>query len=216
MPVPVVLAALGAVPAAAVATAWYVKRGFARKLAKTRVAILGNRRVGKSALLDALQKPSHDRALPATAAPLGGSFEMEISGKVVRFEVPRDLPGNQRLALQAWKEAFEEAGNIWYLFRADRVVQGDLDEISIIRKHIALLAGWMQQGHKPKVVLVGTWAEQDDEWASNREQFIERVSRADPINVALVKLNFASLVVGSLGTPKDAIALVRDLRKQYR
>jgi len=206
----------GIVPAIIAFTTWMAKEHFAATIAAKRVAILGGPQVGKTSLLRILESPATDNALAATADPVGGDFEMDIAGKTVTFNVPRDLGSEDGLALQSWKHAFETAGHIWYLFRADRIAAGDSKEISLVRKHLESLAAWMDDGHQRKVVLIGTWADASDEWRSRQKAFERRIETADPIKIARVKLDHAGLIVGSLGSVNDAKALARSLRKQYR
>lgn len=211
-----VAAAFGVVPAIVAVVNLTAKQRFAAKIAAKRVAILGRSQSGKTTLLHILEKPNTDNALGASTDSPGGAFEMTVAGKTVTFDVPRDLRGDDGLALQSWKDAFDTAGHVWYLFRADLVAAEDAKEIALVRKHLESLAAWMGSGHKPKVVLIGTWADASDEWVRRPEAFERSVAKSDLIKVARVKLHNAGLVVGSLASVKDAKTLARGLRKQYR
>ncbi|WP_166867141.1 hypothetical protein [Salinibacterium sp. ZJ70] len=218
MPFPLIPLAVGAVAlvsGAVVAGAKTRDALVAKKLAATRVAILGRQHVGKTALLTTLQKPSVTNALPASASPLGGQFELEVDGHLVPFTVPRDLPGGAGLGYGHWKTAFDGSGSVWYLFRADRVAAGDHDELAAIKSDVDVLASWLTGGHHPSVMLIGTWADADPDWMRHPRAFARRVASVDAIKVALVKLRGAKLVIGSLSTIDDAERLRREIRRNH-
>lgn len=218
MPLPLIPVVAGAIAlTGAVTAAGVVMREarLAKKLAAGRVAILGRPGVGKTALLHAMQKPSKPNMLPATADALGGHFELEINGQMVTFSVPRDLPGDAGLGYTKWKHAFDQSGNVWYLFRADLVASDDHDELTAIKRDIDELASWMSTGHHPRVLLIGTWADAAPDWTYHSRAVAGRVSHSDAIKAGLVKMHHAKLVIGSLRTIDAAERLRRDIRRSH-
>jgi hypothetical protein len=207
-----VVAAAGAIVTARKATA---HRRFAARLAKTRVAILGRRHVGKTSLLAFLHKPEGENVLDAGTNHMGGAFTLDIAGQGVPFVVPGDLPGNGGLGFKEWKDAFEGADRVWYLFRADLIANRDVEELASVKSDLDMLADWMPASHRPKVLLIGTWADNTTEWPRDPDTFANDVADADPIKVGRLKLDHAPLIVGSLLTVKDSEAIVRDLRRQH-
>lgn len=187
----------------------------AKKLENRRVAILGGAQVGKTTLLRTLRDAAvPDRALTALDHSWAGRFQMDVRGKSVEFDVPRDLAANDvDLSYKYWKDAFTGAHYVWYLFRADLVAAGDPDTLDRVKAHLARIKGWMaaDKSVRPRIVLIGTHADKSPEFGAGFEGFVDAVRSASPIKLGMVKLNHADLVVGSLLTDKDAKRLIRRL-----
>jgi hypothetical protein len=207
----------GAVAATGGVVAYANKRSLEQRLAKRlknqKVSILGAEKVGKSSLLAALRRPKRDNMLPPTSAPPQGEFTMQIGGAEVSFVVPRDLPSNPGVGGHIWKDAFQSADHVWYLFRADLLARADSTTIERVRDDVSLLSAWMKNANPPKVTLIGTWADADPAWEDDPSGFAERVSSATPIDIAQVLLHKAPVVVGSLETPKNSRRLLDDLAR---
>lgn len=213
MPIPLIIAAGAAVSLSLAVRHLNERRRLAKRLKNHNVAILGASRVGKSALLAALQKPAESNNLPATAGPLGGSFVMDVAGTELSFVVPRDLPGYSGLGGHAWKDAFQSADYVWYLFRSDLIAQGDAATIARVREDIGSMSDWMKASRTPKITLIGTWADGAPKWDLDPEEFAGRVMTAPPIDIGQVKLRQAKVIVGSLSTSRSSARLLRELRR---
>lgn len=202
------LLGIGGAAAAIIAT-------FAKKLSGKRVAILGRQTIGKTTLLHFLRAgkiPDHTRN---TVDPdEGGTFSLEIGGKSVGFRVPKDLPGNDGLGYSDWKEAFTGADYVWYLFRSDLVAQEDKAEVALVKGHLDMFRQWMDAGSAPKIILIGTWADQDPGFERDPKQFRRDVAAASPIKVGAVKLNNAGLVIGALDNDDNAVTLMKSLGRR--
>lgn len=214
MPLPLIPIAIALAGVAAFGGVAFVITMFGKKLAGQRVAILGRQQVGKTSLLHFLREGRVPARSWNTVDPVqGGKFAMEIGGKTVHFDVPKDLPGNDGLGFADWKEAFAGADYVWYLFRSDLIAQGDSSEIDMVKEHLDMFKEWMSAGKPtcPKVILIGTWADKDPGFQQDSGKFKLDVGSASPIKIGAVKLNHAGLVVGGLLTDKDAITLVKSL-----
>lgn len=189
-------------------------------LDKHTVAVLGAPQTGKTALIRLLRDvDAPDGALPGSVTGDDrGRFRLEVKGKAVDFAVPRDLPGSDGLNVADWKEAFNDADHVWYLFRADLVAQGDAGTVQLIRTHFALFRKWLSAapGSAPKVLLVGTWADEHPGYARHPSRVAEKVMEADVIRIGSVRLGGAPVVVGSLATSKDADRLLKGIKGRLR
>lgn len=212
MPLPLIPVIAGGVVAlgSAVGIPFFVKLG-----ASKRVAILGGPQTGKSTLLHVLREGVMPFSVEPTPAPTPvGRFVTKVDQKPVGLQVPNDLPGRQSLGFQEWKRAFVGAQCVWYLFRADRIADGDAEEVRRVKAHLDLLKDWKRasRGKGPRVVLVGTWADVHGEYAASPAQFAADVWAAPPIKLGHVKLGNAPVIVGSLATHSDANALAAKLK----
>lgn len=186
-----------------------------KNLAGKRVAILGRQSVGKTTLLRTLRDgDAPDRALRTVDASLGGRFEMAIRTRTVEFDVPRDLPGNDSdLGFKHWKDAFCGADYVWYLFRADLVARGDVSALDGVKDHLDRFKDWMDSDKsvRPTVILIGTYADLVPDYEGDVARVEEAVRSVSAIKLGMVKLNHASLVIGSLLTDKESKKLIKSL-----
>lgn len=193
----------------------FVLPRLSKKLENQRVAILGRQRVGKTTLLRLLRDGHVPEVTTSTVdASLGGRFKLEVHGRSVEFDVPRDLPGNDiDLGFKQWKDAFCGADYVWYVFRADLLTQGDASTLEVVKHHFDRFKDWLDADPsvQPKIILIGTHADKDPRRAEDPAQFANEVHAASSIQLGMVMLNNAELVVGSLLTDRDARRLVKSL-----
>lgn len=209
MPIPLIPLAIAAV--VAVATAGGVGALFAR-LAGQRIALLGGRRVGRSSLLRYLSTGTVSGGAGPNPVGRGGIMvcKPQIGGRRVKFAV--DTPQGSGLGLPDWRAAFMNADLVWYLFRADLIASEDPEEVDRVRKHVDLMVAWLaSMKKKPKIVLIGTRADQAAEWHGDPQGFLDAVRLAEPLKLGAVKLGNASVVVGSLASDSDAEQLLGNL-----
>jgi len=182
-----------------------------KRLAGKHVAILGRQQVGKMTLLQYLRDGKVPSESKRTVDPVpGGDFDMDISGKTVHWKVRQDLPGNDSPAYKHWRDAFEKADYVWYLFRSDLIANGDPDEIQAVRDHLDMLKTWKKElgADSRRVMLIGTWADQDSIFNEKWEEFDLVVKQANPIKTGSLGLG-ADVVVGSLATTDGANRLAK-------
>jgi hypothetical protein len=207
MPVPLIVA--GVIVAATLGGAAVTVY---KKLAGKQVAVLGGQRVGKTTLLHALRSGTVPDDLKRTLDPTkGGKFSIESGSGAVGFSVPKDLPGNDGLGYADWREAFERADYVWYLFRADLIQRRNPEHSALVKEHLSMFRHWMGTGHSPTVILIGSWADQAPDYTSDPERFRGEVAGANVISVGALMLNNAKLVVGSLSDEDAARELIADL-----
>lgn len=197
---------------AAIAVPVVVRR--VRKALKDKnVAILGRQEVGKSTLLHFLKEGKLPDRRKRTPDPLpGGKFTLQLPGKgEVRFSVPQDLPGHTIPAYKDWRDAFDSADFVWYLFRSDKIVSGDASETSLVTEHLNHLGDWYadlrSRNAAPKVILVGVFADMDTTY-NDDGVFEDRVRNSALIRQGSVSLGKADIVIGSQASKEDATKLV--------
>lgn len=193
-----------------------------RKLLKGKtVAILGRQEVGKTTLLHFLKEGKIPDLRTRTPDPLpGGEFTLQMHGRgEARFSVPQDLPGHTIPAYKDWRAAFESADFVWYLFRADRIVSGELSEVELVQEHLDHLEAWYAElkinNTAPKVILVGVFADQDESFGEDGD-FEERVRKSALVSHSSTKLGKADIVVGSQASNEDAKKLVERIKRYLK
>lgn len=213
MPLPLIVIPLALAAAALSGGVFVAAKAIAKSLEGKNVAILGGQQVGKTTLLNLLRGGENQEL-----QTLGGKFTIEIKGKPVDLNVPRDLAGRDGLGFAAWKEAFSESDYLWYLFRADLIARRDAETIELVKGHLDMFKAWLgtAAGARPKVILIGTWADQHPDFARRVARFIKTVDESDVIKFGSVKLNNAGVVVGSLATEKDADKLLKGIKSRLR
>lgn len=189
-------------------------------LDKNTVAILGAPQTGKTALIRLLRDVDDpDAGLPASAAGENrGRFQLEIKGKTVDFAVPLDVPNMNGLNVGEWKESFDDADHVWYLFRADLVASGDAGTTQMVKTHVALFKKWIdaRPGSAPKILLVGTWADEHHDRSLSLSQVAKKVEDTNVIKFGSAQLGGAPVVVGSLATSRDADRLLKGIKSRLQ
>ncbi len=209
MVAPVLVAVAGAAVLAGTGAAAAAATRPLKNIRGASLAILGREKVGKTTLLAELRQ--RNSAEPGQWS--SGKFWIGSGPKKRKLTVSRDLGGAQGILLPQWKSAFLEADYVWYLFRADLVSQKNPHELALLRDHLALLNNWMssRKRRKPKIVLVGTWADGETGYASDPVRLATRVTTEPVIALAAAKLGPAPIVVGSLATSEATEKLIDDL-----
>ena len=211
--IPVILAVSALVVAGGITLAI---RSLLTILSNKKLAILGAQRVGKTTLFQMLRDGKVPKVTGETVdAEPGTSFVLKISGKDIRFEIPKDVSGNDGVAFPEWRKAFDGADFVLYLFRADKIAAGDEKTVKLVKDHLSLIKGWLatHQGLPPKIVLVGTFADQSPGFSERRYVLDSVVASHPVIKAGLVKLNNARLVVGSQATTRLASSLIKKIEK---
>src|SRR5690606_3040052 len=122
--------------------------------------------------------------------------------------------GADGLGFAAWKEAFDHAHYLWYLFRADLIAENDPETTQLVRSHLSMFKIWSEAkaGDKPRVILIGTHADQHPDFHKHPARVVKTVSESGTIQFGSVKLGNAGVVIGSLATPKDAEKVVKGIK----
>lgn len=178
------------------------------------IAILGGPQVGKTTLLRVLQDGGAPALAPRpTAEPVtdGKKFRVDIGGKALPFFVAQDVPGTDGLGYPTWRPLFRGSKFVLYLFRADLIAAGHRPESRRVTEQLQTFATWMPRRRGARVVLVGTWADQDDDFPHDAAKLARAVSASPAIKVSASRLRNAPVIVGSLADDASARRLIRAL-----
>lgn len=214
VPVVVVAIAWGVAAIATTSGIYLVVQKMARMLANRKLAILGAQRVGKSTLFRMFRDGKvPKRSLETVDAEPGTTFVLRISKKDIRVEIPRDVEGSDGAGFPEWRKAFNDADFVLYLFRADHLVSDNEKAVALVKNHISLLKGWLSEhsGSAPRIVLVGTFADQWPGVSGKRGELFQLVESHPVVKAGMVKLNNAGLVVGSLENTRSAGSLIKGI-----
>ena len=186
-------------------------------LSGKRLAILGGQGVGKTTLFSTLRDGKTPKATRETVdSEPGATFILEVAGRSVHFDIPRDLRGNDGVGFPEWKKSFLDADYVLYIFRSDKVLAGDAKTLEEMERHFLLMKGWLDRAKNSpsKIVLIGTFADQSGPYSGKRSELHQAVAETQLVKAALVKLNNAGLVVGSLVNTRSATAVVKGIRER--
>jgi hypothetical protein len=210
---PLVRIAVAVVVAVGIGTSAWALRN---KLAGKRVAILGRQEVGKSTLLYMLRDNKLPDEVTRTTDPIpGGEFEMDLGRRrKARFNVLKDLPGSAAPTWRVWEEAFTGADIVLYLFRSDKLVEGDVAETELVRRHLDMLDGWnsaVATQKARKILLMGIWADQSEFYDVDPSGYLDRLRHIPVLQKPAVKLQ-ANVLCGSLASDDDAKKVIKAMK----
>ncbi|WP_311260493.1 hypothetical protein [Microbacterium sp. WCS2018Hpa-9] len=212
MPLPLAPIAVGLI-AASVAI---VRPKLVQARNRKRLAILGGQHVGKTTLLSFLARAgTGEPSGTADRGKFAGIFTLTVDSKTVEFRVRKDLRGDVRTKLARSRQAFMSATHVWYLFRSDLIREGDAQHILDVKRDLDTLKEWADEASSkaPKILLVGTFADQSPFFEADADAFLETIRSADPIKLGRKKFaDPAKVVVGSL-TPSFFKQLVDNLER---
>jgi hypothetical protein len=195
VPVPLIPVIVVGVVAAASAVVSLVRP---KTVAPLKIAILGRERTGKTTLLSALRHIGP----PAEAGERSdGAFDVKDGENAIQVEVLKDVDGAVRAKFTDWKSVFLRAEAVIYLFRADLIHAKDAKHIRSVKSDLDVMKDWADgmKSDAPRIILVGTWGDQDPLFGENSERFAKSVRASDPIKLGRAKYSKkAPVYVGSL------------------
>lgn len=193
-----------------------------------KIAVLGQRAVGKSSLLKCAFEEKDLEDLEKYIQTL---ISKEVVRKHLKFDeldirlkTTKDVSGSEE-ALLEWKTLFSESDIILYLVRTDKLFNNDNEHIERVTRDMEYLGEWMKDSQsKKQVFIVGNhWYDDDDlkfmkliyksESGSYRDEFndldiVKHMKRlaggADKVKVAL----------GCLKNYNLGIKLINEIFKQ--
>lgn len=131
--------------------------GILIKFKGKKLAILGEREVGKTHLLTFLTSGSIPGSYTQTMRPdKVPSRRFQLRELDLKIKETRDLRGSHD-AYADWKTLSLEADVIFYLFRIDKLMEHDAEAEDRVRKDMKQIAGWLAERRPPApVFLIGT------------------------------------------------------------
>ena len=226
----VVTGVLGAI-AARNASKWWAEKQ--KRLKGKRIAVLGERGVGKTHLWQLLTTGEIPQKLtPTVAAGIDSGKTLrvmelsldvadciDISGDKESYLFWRELVlgseaaerlGPVVLPRSGGKPPVRPADYVLYLLRADRVMQGDTSKNARIIRDAEHLGGWVRSCKSPpRVLVVGTFGDQDPAFGRAddvaRLAYVERFRRSDPVDRLIVECGGKGSVHVLVGSLVDRV-----------
>ena len=210
--------------------ALYLQRKKILKFLKgKKIAVLGERGVGKTTLVHFLSENLHLLEYEQTLEPKkvkGRSLDLKDLGsqinetlgagsKQYKIDDLGDISGGED-SYGLWKREFDQADIILYLFFGDRLLLGDQTHIKRVKKDVEFLKAWESERNKKDgksffIFGIGTHCDRlkDDRWDNKEEwatfltEFIKEASTVD-----VRELTGGKILLGSMKTLEDTQRLV--------
>lgn len=191
-----------------------------------RLAILGARGVGKTHLSTFLSSGSIPSEYIQTLDPektQGRRFDLRNLDIIIKGGL--DLPGGAD-ALGAWKQHFDDAHVVLYLFRVDEILANNEAAIRRVRSDMEQIGSWLRERKKttnsrPPFFLIGTHCDKDPEFNNLTKDTVG--SYEDKFKASEFLRNIVShaggmqetkIVLGSMLTQEGTEVLVHRFFKQ--
>lgn len=169
-----------------------------------KIAVLGAQGVGKTHLITFLTSGVITEEYIQTLAPTsvqGRKFDLrELS---LKFRETIDVPGGQ-VAYAVWKDLFDDADLVFYLFRVDKIKSGDPETIRRIQQDTRQIRQWIDEKKRdhPTVIAIGTFCDFDPDYRSltlsTKGNYQESFMRLDVIRQVVRNINAEWWVLGSM------------------
>lgn len=181
-----------------------------------KVAVLGARGVGKTHLVKFLTTGSIPAEYKQTVAPEKSSARrFQLKELDLKIKDTLDVSGD-KAAYGEWKELHDEADMVFYLLRADRLIEGDPDTEARVSDDLRHIGSWLEgRKARPRFFIIGTHCDFDTEFLSLSPDkvgdYADKFCKL-PIVTELVARaggsQQAKVVLGSLKSVRDSEALV--------
>lgn len=137
------------------------------KLKGKRIAVLGEREVGKTVLINFLTNgeiPKRYEQTVGSKKTKRNNFKLGTLS--LRLKESLDVSGSSD-AYGTWKSIYQEADIVLYLMRADRVKEGNKETVSRVEKDLKHIRSWQDEADNEKeFLLVGTFCDKDPRFSS--------------------------------------------------
>ena len=181
-----------------------------------RVAVLGARGVGKSCLTTFLATGSVPSEYRQTVAPEKKPLRrFRLEELNLRIKKTLDLSGDPA-AYAGWRALIGQADVVFYLLRADHLLDRDAVVEGRVRNDLRHIGGWLEQrSPRPFFFIIGTHCDLDPEFCSlspkTEGNYVDKFRRLPLVSELVARAGGAQqvkLVLGSMRTIKDTEALV--------
>ena len=214
----VVIAAVAAAGAGAVALNW---DRIIKALKGKKLAVLGERKVGKTSLLKFLTEGSIPEEYNPTNRPKrvrGGRFQLKDLKLVIKDTV--DVPGRRGYD---WEKIIKGADIVLYLLRVDRLMEGHRPTESRVKKDVGQIKRWLDANPKQfPLFVIGTHCDLTDpdlttlpaDQVGDYEDKVREISIFNDIVLLGGGEKKVTLILGSLKSEATTEALVYHLFKR--
>jgi hypothetical protein len=219
MPLPIIIGIAAAVAAAIVggtiALNW---NQIVLELKGKRLAVIGERQVGKTTLITYLKDGSVPAEYRETVVPEKAKGErIQLNTLQLDIKTTMDVPGTKDYYAD-WQKYYRESDYVLYLLRADRLLAGDAATQSRVLSDFHHIESWRKQhSSPPTLLLIGTHCDLDPNYASTSAGNYSDRFRKLPVVVEAITRGgggaAVKVVLGSMETSGDAEALVFNFLK---
>ena len=220
MPIPILIVAIWVGVAALIAagTAVVVLNWDAVVIAWSgkRVAVLGARGVGKSCLASFLTTGSIPSEYRQTVAPdKKPPRRFRLRELDLKVKEMLDVSGDVA-AYSEWRAEAARADIVFYLLRADRLLERDAVVENRVRNDLRHVGGWLgKRSPRPVFFIVGTHCDRDPEFrklsSKTEGDYMDKFRRLPLVKELIDRAGGAQqakLALGSVGTDADTEALM--------
>ena len=122
-----------------------------------RFAVLGERRVGKTALINFLTKGTLSKDYIQTLDPEEtASNDLKLNDLKLRIKESKDVPGDTDFYAQ-WEDIVQNADIVLYLLRSDKLIAGDTYTEERVKRDMGQIGEWLKENpQKFPLFIIGT------------------------------------------------------------
>ena len=216
MPLPVifiVVAAIAVLMGTTIAVKW---DDIVVALRGKQLAVLGARGVGKTHLVKFLTTGAIPVEYKQTVAPeKTSSNRFFLKDLDLKVKDTLDLSGD-KAAYGEWKDLHDKADVVFYLLRADRLIEGDRVVEKRVRDDVRHISEWLDaRNSRPLFFIIGTHCDFDDEFQSTPADkignYVDKFRQLPIVSELVARAGGAQrakVVLGSMKTVQDTEALV--------
>lgn len=189
-----------------------------------KLAILGERGVGKTTLLSYITTGDFPKEAKQTVSPQRSKASI-FNLEKIRQTISEiwDMPGGKDY-YNEWKKQTEEADVVLYLFRINgfKGKEKSIAHISRVKRDLMQIKKWITKG-KQRLILIGTYADKDEEFHKAKranlgdyyDSFLNTLEMKEVKTICGGMSNF-SVILGSLDTKKGAEIICSEIFKEYK
>lgn len=187
-----------------------------------KLAILGERGVGKTHLLTFLSSGSIPAVYKQTVAPEKTKpHRFQLKALNIKVKGGLDVSGD-KAAYAEWKKLHDDADIVFYLLRADRLIAGDKQVENRVRGDLTHIGGWLQDRQsRPKFFIIGTHCDLDPEFPGGSDNkfgdYFDRFRGLPIVSELLIRAGGAQhskVILGSMQSRQGTEELVYEIFRQ--
>jgi len=183
-----------------------------------RFALLGERGVGKTTLFNFLTKGVIQETKQTVRTEKVEKVRRNMGDLELILKETRDVPGSKD-AYAAWKDVFENADVVLYLFRADKIIKGSTSCKDRMLSDMRHIGNWLRANRNGRrFFLVGTHCDKDSDFnsltKSTQGDYVDKIRNNETVDMCMLLAGDPkkdALLLGSLKTHASQQALVSHL-----
>ena len=188
-----------------------------------KIAVLGERKVGKTCLIKFMTTGTITLEYEQTNLPEKVKPTRKKLSELELFLQSTEDAGGDKDDYPIWKEIQKDADIVFYLVRADQLIAGNKQCETRVRNDIKHISSWLKEHtEQPDFFIIGTHCDLDDEFAtltpSNKGNYYDKFRHLQIIKelIWLSEAKNPKVVIGSLKNKKYAEELVCNIFKQVK